>query len=87
MQVLKINFINRLMTFFFFMLNHESVISISLGERIYCVFYNVLIFNMLDSLRSVDFPTLNILMYCGIRTYVIRLLLFKSLNDFLSFIW
>lgn len=87
MQVLKINFINRLMTFFFFMLNHESGISVSFGERIYCVFYNVLIFNILDSLRSVDFPTLNILMYCGIRTYVIRLLLFKSLNDFLSFIW
>lgn len=88
MQVLKINFINRLMTFFFFMLNYESGISISFGERIYCVFYNVLIFNVLDSLRSVDFPTLNILMYCGIRTYVIRLLLlFKSLNDFLSFIW
>ena len=70
------------------MLNHESGISISFGERIYFAFFhNMLIFNVLDSLRSVDFPTLNILMYCGIRTYIIRLLLFKSLNDFLSFIW
>ena len=61
-------------------MSQESLFLLA-GENI-CVLYNVLIFSVLGVLRSVDFLTLNILISCRIRTYVIRLAVQKSLNDF-----
>lgn len=61
-------------------MSQESLFLLA-GEYI-CVLYNVLIFSALGVLRSVGFPTLNILMCCGIGTYVIRHAVQESLNDF-----